>query len=311
MFQSVGLQKHITNSFAASACPGPRSSKSTTELDEGLLVFLEQRRNIFGIAYRMLKDSAEAEDIVQEIWMRWQKVDRNSVYDPPAFLATATTRMCINFCKSARTRRETYVDSWLSEPIAINGAPGHATERADAMRTVVGILLERLRPAERAAYILRVAFDYSARQIADVLRTTEANVRQLLTRARKHVAECGGGHARASEQQNLLPLLLDAIESGDIDPLEELFAPNETLEVKVGGAKSKSKVTTNIYGSIGFQKVPVHRPNIAVSSSVVKDVTTLETVVIEDYSDPSKSVSPFFLRPDAVVATSNALGRQN
>lgn len=266
MFQSVGLQNHITNSFAPPTCSCPRSSEDITKFDEGLHVFLEQRRNIFGIAYRMLKDSAEAEDIVQEIWMRWQKVDRNGIYDPPAFLATATTRMCINLCKSARARRETYVDSWLSEPIATNAGPGQETERNDAMRTVVGILLERLRPTERAAYILRVAFDYSARQIAIVLRTTEANVRQLLTRARKHVTENGVGHARASERRSLLPLLLDAIASGDTAPLEELFAPDEALYLKACNAKTKAKVTTTINGGVECRKVSEDRRNMPLSS---------------------------------------------
>src|SRR6185295_13519794 len=157
--------------------------------DDGVSVFESVRPRLFGIAYRMLGSAAEAEDIVQDAWLRWQGTDRTAVADPPAFLATATTRLAITFSQSARSRRETYIGPWLPEPIDTSGDPRLGAERAEALEFAVLLLLEKLSPTERAAYVLREAFDYSYDQIAHTIRSTEANARQLVTRARKHVSD--------------------------------------------------------------------------------------------------------------------------
>jgi RNA polymerase sigma-70 factor (ECF subfamily) len=136
----------------------------------------------------MLGSAAEAEDIVQDAWLRWQGTDRSVVVDPPAFLSTTTTRLAITFAQSARSRRETYIGPWLPEPIDTSGDPRLGAERGEALEFAVLLLLEKLSPTERAAYILREAFDYSYDQIAHTIRSTEANARQLVTRARKHIA---------------------------------------------------------------------------------------------------------------------------
>src|SRR5215831_4362219 len=147
--------------------------------DDGVSVFESVRPRLFGIAYRMLGSAAEAEDIVQDTWLRWQGTDRSVVNDPPAFLATATTRLAITFAQSARARRETYIGPWLPEPVDTKGDPRLGAEREEALEFAVLLLLEKLTPRERAAFVLREAFDYSYDQIANILRSTEANTRQL------------------------------------------------------------------------------------------------------------------------------------
>src|SRR5262249_43494851 len=142
----------------------------------------------FGIAYRMLGSAAEAEDIVQDVWVRWQSMNRQGVENPPAYLAKITTRLCINLAKSAQSRHETYVGTWLPEPIDTSSDPGMGAQRDEALKLAILLLLEKLTPTERAAYVLREAFDYSYREIADILHMEEANVRQLVSRARKHIA---------------------------------------------------------------------------------------------------------------------------
>ncbi|HEX4461709.1 MAG TPA: sigma factor, partial [Polyangia bacterium] len=136
------------------------------------------RPRLFGIAYRMRGSAAEAEDILQDVWIRWQSTDRSVVRDPPAFLATTTTRLCINLAKSARSRLETYVGEWLPEPVDTASDPTLGAERAEALELAVLLLLEKLPPTERAAYVLREAFDYAYSDIADILQIEEANARQ-------------------------------------------------------------------------------------------------------------------------------------
>src|ERR1043165_7675338 len=136
------------------------SAVETLTSDDGLSAFESVRPRLFGIAYRMLGSAAEAEDILQDVWLRWQGTDRSVVQDPPAFLSTATTRLAITFSQSARIRRETYIGPWLPEPIDTSGDPRLGAERSEALEFAVLLLLEKLSPTERAAYVLREAFDY-------------------------------------------------------------------------------------------------------------------------------------------------------
>jgi RNA polymerase sigma-70 factor, ECF subfamily len=192
--------------------------------DAGLSAFLGARPRLFGIAYRMLGSAAEAEDIVQEVWLRWQTTDRSPVRNPLAFLVTATTRLAINVINSARARKETAAGPWLPEPIDTSADPNVGVERVEALNLAVQVLLERLSPTERAAYVLREAFDHPYREIADILRVTEANARQLVTRARERVS--GERRARVSpvKQRRLLNALVAASKTGDLSRLENLFA---------------------------------------------------------------------------------------
>src|ERR1700720_4537689 len=194
------------------------------EYDDGLSAFAGVRPRLFGIAYRMLGSASEAEDVVQDVWLRWQSTNRKAVENPPAFLATTTTRLCINLAQSAHTRRETYVGIWLPEPVDTSSDPGLGAERAEALEFAVLLLLEKLSPTERAAYILREAFDYSYDQIAHTIRSSEANARQLVTRARKHISDGRRRAVSANEQKRLLNAFVEASQKGDLPALERLFA---------------------------------------------------------------------------------------
>ncbi|MEV4808785.1 sigma-70 family RNA polymerase sigma factor [Micromonospora avicenniae] len=145
------------------------------------------RPRLFGIAYRMLGSASEADDLLQDVWLGWQATDWSVVNDPGAFLATTTTRLAINELQSVRARRETYVGPWLPEPVDTSADPFLGAERGEALELAVLMLMEELTPPERAAYVLREAFDYPYAQIADILQSTEPAVRQMVSRARKHV----------------------------------------------------------------------------------------------------------------------------
>src|SRR3954471_24343831 len=124
----------------------------TSDLEEALETFEAVRGRLFGIAYRMLGSAAEAEDIVQETWIRWQGTDRTVVLDPPAFLATTATRLALNLAQSARARHESYVGPWLPEPVDTSADPLLGAERGEVLGLAMLLLLERLTPTERAAY---------------------------------------------------------------------------------------------------------------------------------------------------------------
>ena len=154
-------------------------------------------------ANRMLGSAAEAEDVVQDVWLRWQTADRGVVRDAAAFLVTAATRLAINIMQSARARRGTHVAPWQSEPVDTSSDPRLAVERNQALACGVRMLLEKLTPTERAAYILREAFDYAYRDIASVLRLAEANARQVVTRARPLAAFLFTQHIAGVEAHKL------------------------------------------------------------------------------------------------------------
>jgi RNA polymerase sigma-70 factor (TIGR02957 family) len=195
-----------------------------TDLEEAAEVFQGVRPRLFGIAYRMLSSAAEAEDLLQEVWLRWQATDRSQVKNPGAFLATTTTRLAINELQSARVRRETYIGPWLPEPVDTSADPYLGAERGEALEFAALLLMEKLTPNERAAYVLREAFDYPYGQIADILQSTEPAVRQLVSRARKHVAGDRRTPVAADEQKELLTRFIAAARSGDMAGLEALFA---------------------------------------------------------------------------------------
>jgi RNA polymerase sigma-70 factor (ECF subfamily) len=211
------------------------SSLRAAEYDGGLSAFFKARSRLFGIAYRMLGSAAEAEDIVQDVWLRWQTANRGIVENPSAFLATTATRLCINAAQSARSRRETYVGPWLPEPVDTGSDPNLGAERGEALNLAVLLLLEKLSPTERAAYILREAFDYEYREIADILQMEEANVRQLVSRARKHIADGRRAPVSSTEQRRLLEAFIDAAQKGNLSALENLLAEDVASYSDGGG----------------------------------------------------------------------------
>jgi RNA polymerase sigma factor (sigma-70 family) len=194
-------------------------SGSASELETASAIFADVRPRLFGIAYRMLGSVSEAEDIVQETWIRWQTYDRSAVRNAPAFLATTATRLAINAGQPARVRRETYIGPWLPEPVDTSAGPELGAVRGEALEFAVLLVLEKLSPTERAAYVLRQAFDYPYEEIAEIIQQTPANARQLVSRARKRLAEEKRAAVSLSEQQRLLEAFLAAARTGNLAAL--------------------------------------------------------------------------------------------
>ncbi|MER7251537.1 RNA polymerase sigma-70 factor [Kribbella sp. NPDC000426] len=211
------------------------------ELDDAVAVFNEVRPRLMGIAYRMLGSHAEAEDLVQEVWLRWQAADRSKVESPVAYLSTAVTRLAINASQSARARRETYIGPWLPEPVDTSADPYLGAERGEALSFAVLLVLERLSPTERAAYILREAFDYPYDELATMLQSTEPAVRQLVSRARKRIRAERRTEVTGSQQKKLLTAFVEAARSGDLADLEQLLAKDAISYSDGGGAARASK----------------------------------------------------------------------
>ena len=195
------------------------------------------RHHGFGVAYRMLGSVAEAEDVAQEALLRLTRQE-GPIDEPAAWITTVVTRLSINVLRSARARRESYVGPWLPEPLLEDPAPDPASraELADSLSLAFLVLLERLTPVERAAYLLREVFGYDYAQIAGIIEVTEVNARQLVTRARKHLeASRPRFDADEAARDALLERFLAAAEEGDLEALEELLAKDAVLYADSGG----------------------------------------------------------------------------
>jgi RNA polymerase sigma-70 factor (ECF subfamily) len=195
------------------------------------------RKHGFGVAYRMLGSVSEAEDVAQEALVRLTRQE-GAITEPAAWITTVATRLSINVLRSARVRRESYVGPWLPEPLIEDPAPGPASraELADSLSLAMLVLLERLTPVERAAYLLREVFGYEYTQIADIVERTEVNARQLVSRARRHL-EAGRPRFDADEaaRDALLQRFLAAAEDGDLEALEQMLAEDAVLYADGGG----------------------------------------------------------------------------
>jgi RNA polymerase sigma-70 factor (ECF subfamily) len=198
-------------------------------------VFASARPTLFAIAYRMLGSVMDAEDLVQEAYLRWEMAKETDVRSPQAYLTTIVTRLAINQLRAARTKRETYVGSWLPEPL-VTEEPTDSVELAESLSMAFLVLLERLAPVERAAYLLHEVFDFEYAEIARVLDKTEANCRQLVTRARKRI---GSPHARfeadPAQAKRLVERFTEASFAGDLEGLIALLAEDITLWGDGGG----------------------------------------------------------------------------
>jgi RNA polymerase sigma-70 factor (ECF subfamily) len=202
-----------------------RIARNCSEGD-GLSVFLSTRARLFGIAYRILKNAAEAEDILQDVWIRWQMTDRSAIRDAAAFLMTITTRLAINVIQSARSSRETSVESSLREPADEGPNPQKKAERSEALRSAFLVLFQKLSPRERAVYVLREAFDYSYREIANILCLGESNARQLVTRARQHVINDQHYSVNSEEQRRFFSAFVAAAQKGALKNFESFLVCN-------------------------------------------------------------------------------------
>jgi RNA polymerase sigma-70 factor (ECF subfamily) len=196
--------------------------------------FEELRPYLFAIAYRMLGSVADAEDVVQDAFLRYEQADVD-VESPKAYLATVTTRLAIDHLKSARVRRETYPGQWLPEPLVDDDASAHA-ETADSLSLAFLHLLEALSPVERAVFLLREVFDYSYDELARIVGKSPDNCRQILTRARRHIDD---GRRRfevsRAEREQVAERFIAAWEEGATEELIALLAPDATVYGDGGG----------------------------------------------------------------------------
>jgi RNA polymerase sigma-70 factor, ECF subfamily len=229
--------------------------------------FSARRPRLLGIAYGMLGELGEAEDIVQEAWLRWDAADRAGIRNTEAFLVTVTTRLAVDRLRSAQRRRETYVGPWLPEPLVDDGdgSPDDPERIAiEAERLSLALLgaLERLNPVQRAVLILREAFDLDYAEIADVVDRSPANVRQIATRARAHAGDPSRTRpVSAVEQKRLATAFMAAALAGDIDAIRTALAADAILYSDGGGVVPAARKP--IYGAdkiarfiVGVQRKP-------------------------------------------------------
>jgi RNA polymerase sigma-70 factor (TIGR02957 family) len=199
-------------------------------------VFDEHRGLLVSVAYRILGSVSDAEDAVQEAWLRWANVDHSEIADPRAFLVRVTTRLAIDRLRRAKARRESYVGPWLPEPILTRQDPAEDAAMAESVSMAMLVVLETLSPLERAVFVLREAFGMPHAEIADVLGRKEEAVRQLARRARDHVRERRSRFdADQTEQRRVTERFLEATTTGDLEALMEVLSPGVTLVADGGG----------------------------------------------------------------------------
>ncbi|HLY28886.1 MAG TPA: RNA polymerase sigma-70 factor [Aggregatilineales bacterium] len=214
--------------------------------------FEAYRPLMFSIAYRMLGTASEAEDIVQEAYLRYQGTTPAEIISHKAFLSTIVTRLCLNHLQSARVQRESYIGPWLPEPVLTGednlNIPGHEAELHDSLSIAFLTLLEQLTPLERAVFLLREVFDYDYAEIAEILGRDEAACRQMLSRAKKHVAEHRPRFKPTPEaHRQLLDEFLQAVTTGDLDDLMQLLSEDVVMWAD-GGGKARGAATHPLHG---------------------------------------------------------------
>ncbi|MEV0397481.1 RNA polymerase sigma-70 factor [Polymorphospora rubra] len=200
--------------------------------------FLRHRNLLFTVAYEMLGSAVDAEDVVQEAWLKWDGVDRAEVRDPRAYLVRVVTRKALDRLRTLSRRREEYVGPWLPEPLLTSPDVADDVELADSLSTAMLLVLETLTPTERAVFVLREVFDLGYDELAEAVGKTPAAVRQIARRARTHVAERRPrGTASPAEARGALEAFQRAIETGDLQGLVDLLAPDVVALGDGGGVK--------------------------------------------------------------------------
>ncbi|WP_434030728.1 RNA polymerase sigma-70 factor [[Pseudomonas] boreopolis] len=216
-------------------------------------VFEQHRPRLFSLAYRLLGARTEAEDVVQDAWLRWHGADRAGIVDPEAWLVTATTRLGLDRLRAARTARSRYTGPWLPEPLEISEEPGpqELRERAEQVSLALLAAMERLGPEERAAFLLKEAFDYDYARIAELLGHSEANCRQMVHRARTRLqAERPRFPVDRQHHRELLERFMIASQAGDMAAITALLDSNARLVSDGGG-----KVTAVLRPLLGAERI--------------------------------------------------------
>jgi RNA polymerase sigma-70 factor (TIGR02957 family) len=204
--------------------------------DRDQQVFNQHRNLLFSVAYRILGTAADAEDAVQDAWIKWSTADRSQVADPKAYLTRIVSNLALERLRSTRRKRETYVGPWLPEPILTSGDTAEAVAEAESVSMAMLVVLETLSPLERAVFVLKEVFDFSHAEIAEAVERSEAAVRQIAHRAREHVrARRPRFTADRSRQREVTERFFAAATGGDVNVLMELLSPDVTLWTDGGG----------------------------------------------------------------------------
>jgi RNA polymerase sigma-70 factor (ECF subfamily) len=217
---------------------GGKVTQSTSDerTPDAVRVFDRHRGLLVSVAYRVLGSVSDAEDAVQEAWLRWSNVDHSGIYDPRAFLVRITTRLAIDRLRQAKARRESYVGPWLPEPVLTGRDVAADVALAESISMAMLVVLETLSPLERAVFVLREAFGMPYAEIGEVIGRNEEAVRQLARRARGHVQERRLRYeADETEQRRVTERFLEAASGGDLEALMVVLAPGVTLVADGGG----------------------------------------------------------------------------
>ncbi|MFD9409037.1 RNA polymerase sigma-70 factor [Streptomyces sp. NPDC059989] len=233
--------------------------------NEATETFTAHRNLLFTVAYEMLGSAADAEDVLQETWLRWAKVDLAQVNDQRAYLVRITTRQSLNRLRTMQRRKEAYVGPWLPEPLLTAPDVAEEVELAESVSMAMMLVLETLSPTERAVFVLREAFDVGYEEIAAAVDKTPAAVRQIAHRARQHVdARRPRTVVSASETRAALESFRHVLETGDLQGLLDVLAPDVVLVGDGGGIKQAAvrpilgadKVARFVIGGLGKNNLP-------------------------------------------------------
>lgn len=232
--------------------------------------FVAHRNLLFTVAYEMLGSAADAEDVLQETWLRWADVDHETVREPRAYLVRTTTRQALTRLRTLRRRKETYVGPWLPEPLLTAPDVAEDVELADSVSMAMLLVLETLTPTERAVFVLREVFDLGYDEIAEAVEKSPAAVRQIAHRARAHVAARRPREiVSPAETRGVLDAFRGAVETGDLQGLLDLIAPDIVLLADGGGvvqaapapivgAAQVARVLGNITGTLSMRPTRVN-----------------------------------------------------
>ena len=211
--------------------------------------FVVHRRLLFTIAYELLGSAGDAEDVLQESWLRWAASDRSDIRQPRAYLVRVVTRQALNHLRTVARRREEYVGEWLPEPLLTSPDVADDVELAESVSIAMLTVLETLRPSERAVFVLREVFDVPYAEIAQTLGKSQSAVRQIAHRAKEHVA-ARSPRVRVvrSEHEEVVARLVAALNSGDLDGLMSVLAP-DVVSVADGGGKARGAARRPIVGA--------------------------------------------------------------
>jgi RNA polymerase sigma-70 factor (ECF subfamily) len=223
---------------AAAAGPLARDGRADSVVDPATEAFLAHRNLLFTVAYEMLGSAADAEDVLQETWLRWTGVDLGTVRDQRAYLVRITTRQALKRLRTLGRRKESYIGPWLPEPLLTTPDVAEDVELAESVSMAMLLVLETLQPTERAVFVLREVFDLAYDEIADAVGKSPAAVRQIAHRARAHVsARRPRGTASPAETRAALQAFQRAVETGDMQRLLDILAPDVVLLADGGGLK--------------------------------------------------------------------------